>query len=35
MAWKEMSWRASVVTESWPISSIGKKPFGMVMNSAR
>ena len=33
IASNEMSWRASVVTCSWPMSSCGKKPFGMVMNS--
>ena len=33
IASKEMSWRASVVTESWPISSCGKKPFGEISSS--
>ena len=33
MAGKEMSSTASVVTEIWPMSSSGKKPLGMVMNS--
>ena len=27
-----MSWRASVETESWPMSSVGKKPFGIAAN---
>ena len=33
IAGKEMSWRASVETESWPMSSVGKKPFGIAANS--
>ena len=33
MAGNEMSCRASVETESWPMSSCGKKPLGMSRNS--
>ena len=33
MAGNEMSWRASVWIESWPMSSCGKKPLGMSRNS--
>ena len=32
IAGKDTSWRASVETESWPMSSVGKKPFGIAAN---
>ena len=33
MALKEMSSRASVDTDSWPVSSCGKKPLGIAKYS--
>ena len=34
IAGKEMSSTASAFTESWPMSSVGKKPLGMNTTSA-